>query len=57
MMNEVGSRVWDIIEKPMKVKEIIKTLTNEYDVDLKTCEDTVVDFLGRLNNAELISIS
>ncbi|MEG1312097.1 MAG: lasso peptide biosynthesis PqqD family chaperone [Romboutsia sp.] len=57
MMNEVGSRIWDIIEKPMKVNEVIKTLTSEYDVDSKTCEDTVVDFLGRLSNADLISIS
>lgn len=57
MMNEVGSRVWEIIEKPIKVNEIISTLTNEYDVDSKTCEDTVIDFLGRLNHADLISIS
>lgn len=57
MMNEVGSRVWDIIEEPTKVNEIINILTNEYDVDSKTCKDNVVDFLGRLNNADLISVS
>lgn len=57
MMNEVGSRIWDIIEEPIKVNKIIETLTSEYEIDSKTCEDTVVDFLGRLNNAELISIS
>lgn len=57
MMNKIGSRIWGIIEQPIKVSEIINTLMNEYDVDKKTCEDAVTDFLGRLNNADLISIN
>ena len=57
MMNEVGSRIWEIISEPINVEEIINTLRNEYEVDEETCKDTVVEFLGRLNNADLISIS
>ena len=57
MMNEVGSRIWDIIIEPINVKGIIEALLSEYEVDEETCTDTVIEFLGRLNNAELISIS
>ena len=57
MMNEVGSRIWEIISEPINVKGIIENLCSEYEVDEETCKDTVVEFLGRLNNAELISIS
>ena len=57
MMNEVGSRVWEIISEPINVRRIIDTLRSEYEVDEETCKDTVVEFLGRLNNADLISIS
>lgn len=57
MMNEVGSRIWDIIEKSVSVKEIIDILRSEYEVDEETCKDTVIEFLGRLNHADLISIS
>ena len=57
MMNEVGSRIWEIISEPVNVKGIIENLCSEYEVDEKTCKDTVVEFLGRLNNAELISVS
>ena len=57
MMNEVGSRIWEIINEPINVKGIIETLRSEYEVDEEICKDTVVEFLGRLNNAELISIS
>ena len=57
MMNEVGSRIWEIISEPINVRIIIDTLRSEYEVDEETCKDTVVEFLGRLNNADLISIS
>ena len=57
MMNEVGSRIWDIIIEPINVKGIIEALLSEYEVDEENCTDTVIEFLGRLNNAELISIS
>ena len=57
MMNEVGSRIWDIIIEPINVKGIIEALLSEYEVDEETCTETVIEFLGRLNNAELISIS
>ena len=57
MMNEVGSRIWEIINEPMNVKGIVDALRSEYEVDEETCKDTVIEFLGRLNNANLISIS
>ena len=57
MMNEVGSRIREIISEPINVKEIISTLRNEYEVDEETCKDTVIEFLGRLDNADLISIN
>ena len=57
MMNEVGSRIWEIISEPINVKDIINTLRNEYEVDEETCKDTVIEFLGRLDHADLISIN
>ena len=56
MMNEVGSRIWEIISKPINVKNIIETLRSEYEVDEETCKCTVIDFLTGLNHAKLISI-
>ena len=56
MMNEVGSRIWEIINEPMNVKSIIDVLCSEYEVDEETCKNTVIEFLGRLNNADLIQV-
>ena len=57
MMNEVGSRIWEIINESINVKGIIETLRSEYEVDEETCTDTVIEFLERLNNADLIRVS
>ena len=56
MMNEVGSRIWELIEGNTSIVNIIETLTNEYQVDEETCENTVMEFLGRLKNADLIKV-
>ena len=56
MMNEVGSRIWELIEGNTPIVNIIETLTNEYEVDEETCENTVMEFLGRLKNADLIKV-
>lgn len=54
--NEVGSRIWELIERKFLVRELIKVLLNEFEVDEKTCEDNVLIFLNRIYNEELISV-
>ncbi|AWI06377.1 lasso peptide biosynthesis PqqD family chaperone [Clostridium drakei] len=55
--NSVGSRVWEIIERPISIKEVVSILIKEFDVDAKTCEDTVLTFLNGLYNESLITIN
>jgi len=56
VINGIGSRIWDIISEPCYIKEIVSDLMKEYHVERKTCEQNILEFIGRLNNAELISI-
>jgi hypothetical protein len=55
-LNEVGSRIWDIIHGPTSVEDITNELINEYEVDNLVCEKAVVEFLQEMNDAELIVI-
>lgn len=57
MMNEVGSRIWEIIDEPTKVSLVIETLIKEFEVDKEECEKTVINFLSELSYAELIKVS
>jgi hypothetical protein len=56
MLNEVGSRIWDIISNECSVQEIASSLLNEYEIDEETCKQSVIQFIERLSNAELICI-
>lgn len=55
-LNEVGSRIWEIMNEPISVNDIISKLLDEYSVDSETCKNTVLKFLESMNDAELINI-
>jgi hypothetical protein len=55
--NDVGTRIWQLIEKPRTISGIITELCKEYDVDVATCREHVLEFLQMLHKNELIHIS
>ena len=55
-LNSVGSRIWDIVEDEICVSEIVDILLNEYDIDKVSCEKSVINYLGQLKDAELITV-
>lgn len=56
MLNPVGSRIWELIEKPVSVEEIIHHLREEYEVSLEECHEAVKGFLHELHHANLLHI-
>lgn len=56
MMNEVGSRIWEIVSEPKTVKEVMLALLNEYEVEREKCEKTVIEFLSELVKSDLIKV-
>lgn len=56
-LNPVGARIWQLIQEPKTVREILNTLCLEYDVDLKVCEHDLQELLTKLEAAQLIEIS
>lgn len=56
MMNEVGSRIWDLAQESITVNEIVQALLSEYDVEEQECKETVISFLKDLHQANLVKI-
>ena len=56
MLNPVGSRIWELIEKTVSVEEIIHQLREEYEVSLEECQEAVKEFLHELHHANLLHI-
>lgn len=56
-LNEVGARIWSLIQEPVRFDAIVQTLLDEYDVDPKECEVDVQNLLQEFLAAELIDVS
>lgn len=55
-LNSVGSRIWDIIENPITIDQVVEILLSEYDIDKNECKETVVSFIKGLEENELIKV-
>ena len=55
-LNSIGSRIWELIDEKKVVNQVIDELLEEYEVDKETCVETVIIFLNRLKDEELIKV-
>jgi hypothetical protein len=56
-LDSIGSRIWEIIQEPIEISQIVKILLDEYDISEEQCTTDVTAFLNELLNKELIAIS
>lgn len=55
-MNEVGSRIWALLEQPQTVAALIDRLLTEFEIDRSTCEKETMTFLEQLQKDRLLVI-
>ncbi len=55
-LGDVGSRVWELIERPVSVGDLCDALRSRYDVDAATCRRDVAPFLTELCQAGLAEV-
>ena len=53
-LGNIGGAIWDLINTPISVSELIRSLTQEYTVESKECEEQVIPFLEQLYKQDLI---
>jgi hypothetical protein len=55
-LDPVGKRIWEMIEMPVKVSDLIDALLLKYEVDRETCEQDVLEFLGKLYEGGILQV-
>ncbi|MFP3123388.1 lasso peptide biosynthesis PqqD family chaperone [Ectobacillus funiculus] len=55
-LGEMGGAIWDLIEKPLLVTELVAVLMSKYEVEQSTCEEQVISFLELLLEEDLIEV-
>jgi hypothetical protein len=56
-LNEVGARVWALVQAPVLVSAICETIGNEYEVNQAECERDVLELLTDLRGKGLIDVT
>jgi Coenzyme PQQ synthesis protein D (PqqD) len=56
-MDDIGSRVWNLIEKPITVSAVCDQLVQEFEVERSTCEEDVGALLKGLLQHNLIRVA
>ena len=54
---DVGARIWQLVQNPIRVSAVCDVIVQEYDVPRERCESDVVGFLGELASNGLIEVS
>jgi hypothetical protein len=55
-MDEVGSHIWEILAKPIKLKELVEILQSEYEVSAANCKKETLTFLAELEQRNLLKL-
>lgn len=55
-LNEVGTRIWELIQQPCRFNELHNVLLEEYDVPPDACQQELLKLLLELKNACLIEV-
>jgi hypothetical protein len=56
-LDEVGNRVWTLIQEPNSVKEVRDVLLSEYEVEPERCERDLISLLQRLADEGLVEVT
>ncbi|MFA5383188.1 MAG: lasso peptide biosynthesis PqqD family chaperone [Eubacteriales bacterium] len=55
-LDDIGSHIWDLLEVPRKIQEVVDLLLQEYDVEEKVCQHDVMLFINKLYDRGLVDI-
>lgn len=47
-LNPVATRIWDLIEQPQLLADLVQKITEEYEVDASQCEADVQGFVAEM---------
>ncbi|MEA5466123.1 lasso peptide biosynthesis PqqD family chaperone [Leptothoe sp. PORK10 BA2] len=56
-LNEVGAKIWELIQQPCTFENILNGLLEEYDVQPDICQQDLAKILEDMKEARLIEVS
>jgi hypothetical protein len=55
-LNEVGARVWNLVQQPRSIAEVRDAIADEYEVEPGRCEREIIDIVQKLKDEGLVEL-
>jgi hypothetical protein len=55
-VSDVAREIWEAIERPKKISDLIDDLAATYNIDRSTCEEETLSFLEHLLSEQLLQV-
>ncbi len=56
-LDPIGAKIWNLIQKPITLTEVMETILNEYDVDNEQCKNDVLELIEELLENGLVKVN
>ena len=56
-MKDTAHRIWELVETPKTVGDLVEALQAEFSVDPDTCQKDVTSFVAELQSAGIVTLS
>ncbi len=56
-LDPVGAKIWNLIQKPVVLEDVVKIIMNEYDVDKDRCTNDIFELVEELLDNRLVKIN
>jgi hypothetical protein len=56
-MDKIGRSIWETFDEPASIETICDKLCERFDVSAEACQKDVIDYMGKLQQAGLITIA
>jgi len=53
-LNLISTRIWELIEKPVSLHQLVSQLRDEYKVTQEKCEQEVSEFIVQLKDLKMV---
>ena len=56
-LDPVGAKIWNLIQKPIILYEVVEVIWNEYDVNKDQCKDDLMELVENLFEYGLVKVN
>ncbi|MEW6607296.1 MAG: PqqD family protein [bacterium] len=55
-LNEVGTRIWELLEQEKTIEDIVRVICKEYEVEEKEAEQDIMGFIETLHDKKIVDL-